>query len=78
LKKEMIVRAWKDPEFRAGLSPEERATLPECPSGRPMTELDEGELLHAAGGRPQDTAPIVCCPTMNAICTARQLCGGFD
>ena len=34
-----IVRAWKDPEFRALLSPEQRSTLPENPSGKAITEL---------------------------------------
>lgn len=52
MKKEMIVRAWKDPEYRSRLSPEERASLPESPSGRALTELDEADLLGAVGGRP--------------------------
>jgi mersacidin/lichenicidin family type 2 lantibiotic len=50
MKKELIIRAWKDPEFRASLTAEERAALPESPSGRSMTELDEAELLGAVGG----------------------------
>jgi mersacidin/lichenicidin family type 2 lantibiotic len=55
LKKEMIVRAWKDPAYRASLSEQERASLPESPSGRAMTELDDGELLGISGGkRPPD------------------------
>ena len=51
MKKEMIIRAWKDPTFRASLSAEERAALPDSPSGRSMMELDEAELLEANGGR---------------------------
>jgi mersacidin/lichenicidin family type 2 lantibiotic len=51
MKKELIIRAWKDPEYRARLSPEERAALPESPSGRALTELDEAELLGAVGGK---------------------------
>ncbi|QRK12138.1 mersacidin/lichenicidin family type 2 lantibiotic [Archangium violaceum] len=47
---ETIIRAWKDPAFRASLTSEERAALPELPSGRPVTELDEGELSDAVGG----------------------------
>jgi len=47
-----IVRAWKDPEYRARLSSEQRLALPENPSGRPMTELGEGELEAAVGGCP--------------------------
>ncbi|WNG33135.1 mersacidin/lichenicidin family type 2 lantibiotic [Archangium violaceum] len=47
---ETIIRAWKDPAFRASLTSEERAALPELPSGKPVTELDEGELSDAVGG----------------------------
>ncbi|WP_257460312.1 mersacidin/lichenicidin family type 2 lantibiotic [Archangium lipolyticum] len=50
MKKEMIVRAWKDPLYRASLSAEQRAALPDVPSGTPMTELDEAELGLATGG----------------------------
>lgn len=50
MKKELIIRAWKDPTFRASLSPEQRAALPESPSGRSMTELDENELTEVSGG----------------------------
>ncbi|WPB81257.1 mersacidin/lichenicidin family type 2 lantibiotic [Archangium violaceum] len=52
MKKEMIVRAWKDPAYRASLSDKERASLPESPSGRAMTELEDDELLGISGGRP--------------------------
>jgi len=51
MKKEWIVRAWKDPAFRASLSAEERASLPDSPSGRALTELDESELLGITSGR---------------------------
>lgn len=50
MKKDMIIQAWKDPEFRARLSAEERASLPECPAGRSLTELDEGSLADVVGG----------------------------
>jgi mersacidin/lichenicidin family type 2 lantibiotic len=50
MKRETIVRAWKDPEFRAGLTSEERSTLPESPAGEAFTELDEHELADAVGG----------------------------
>ncbi|MFL5355296.1 mersacidin/lichenicidin family type 2 lantibiotic [Archangium sp.] len=50
MKKELIVRAWKDPAFRASLSPEERAALPESPSGESLSELDETELGRIIGG----------------------------
>jgi mersacidin/lichenicidin family type 2 lantibiotic len=51
MKAETIIRAWKDPAFRASLTSEERAALPELPSGRPVTELEESELADAVGGR---------------------------
>jgi len=47
---DLIIRAWKDPEFRARLSAEQRASLSDSPSGKPMTELDEGELSEITGG----------------------------
>jgi mersacidin/lichenicidin family type 2 lantibiotic len=62
MKKEVIVRAWKDPSFRASLSAEERSTLPESPSGRALTELDEGALAGISGGKPiQDLLPATGC-----------------
>lgn len=48
----LIIKAWKDPEFRARLSAEQRASLPECPSGSPLNELGEDELNDIIGGRP--------------------------
>ncbi len=50
MKRETIVRAWKDPEFRASLTSEERASLPDCPAGPAFTELSESELEDAVGG----------------------------
>jgi mersacidin/lichenicidin family type 2 lantibiotic len=50
MKRETIVRAWKDPEFRASLSTEERSSLPECPAGPAFTELNESDLEDAVGG----------------------------
>ena len=45
-----IIRAWKDPTFRASLSTEERAALPECPAGSSFTDIDEKDLEGAIGG----------------------------
>jgi mersacidin/lichenicidin family type 2 lantibiotic len=47
---ELIIRAWKDPAFRASLTSEQREALPECPSGRPLTELGEDDLVDVVGG----------------------------
>ena len=60
----MIVRAWKNPEYRASLPHEQRAALPENPSGKPLTELDDADLGTVTGGegvRLRFTAPEVCC-----------------
>ena len=43
-----IVRAWKDPLYRATLSPEELAQLPAHPAG--ALELRDEQLKEAAGG----------------------------
>ena len=44
-----IIRAWKDPEYRLGLTKEQRARMPEHPAG--LLELDDADLAHVAGGR---------------------------
>jgi mersacidin/lichenicidin family type 2 lantibiotic len=44
LKKEQIIRAWTDPDFRATLSNEELAALPAHPAGKGCEELSEAEL----------------------------------
>ena len=51
MKPELIVRAWKDPEFRKSLTAAQREALPDSPSGRSMSELSEAELLGITGGR---------------------------
>ena len=43
-----IVRAWKDPEYRLDLNPEEQALLPEHPAG--SIELMDEQLHSVAGG----------------------------
>lgn len=50
MKKEDVVRAWKDPAYRASLSAEEREALPDCPAGRPLAELQDEQLLGIVGG----------------------------
>jgi mersacidin/lichenicidin family type 2 lantibiotic len=52
MNKETIIRAWRSPEYRASLSPEQRAALPQNPSGAPLTELGENELTEITGGVP--------------------------
>ena len=43
-----VIRAWKEPEYREGLSEAERAALPANPAG--MVELADEELAGATGG----------------------------
>jgi mersacidin/lichenicidin family type 2 lantibiotic len=73
--KAMIVQAWKNPEYRASLPLEQRAALPENPSGRPLTDLEEADLDGAVGGIPvRATHPNVCCfltlqcPSFSLVC----------
>jgi mersacidin/lichenicidin family type 2 lantibiotic len=53
-----IIRAWKDPGYRNGLSESERAALPAHPAG--LIELADADL-DAAGGRPKLTTFWECC-----------------
>lgn len=50
MKKDLIIRAWKDPEFRAQLTSAEREALPESPAGHSLAELDESHLADVVGG----------------------------
>lgn len=74
-----IVRAWKDPEYRKTLTPEELASLPPNPAGTP--ELSPEDLSKAAGGAavvgedpsylwcPAHTEPETnCCAVSKDIC----------
>lgn len=63
-----IIRAWKDEEYRSGLTDAEKAMLPPSPAG--IVEIQE-ENLSAAGGI---TAPdVVSCV---ATVTVRYTCLG--
>ncbi len=53
MKKSDIIRALRDPEFRASLSDADRALLPAHPSG--LIELNETELSEALGGADPST-----------------------
>ena len=50
LTKAQIVRAWRDPAFRATLTPEQQALFPQHPSGVNIEELSDEQLEQAAGG----------------------------
>jgi mersacidin/lichenicidin family type 2 lantibiotic len=56
-----IVRAWKDPEYRKSLTPEQLASLPANPAG--TGELTDEELKKTAGGLAAEPAhSIFWCP----------------
>jgi mersacidin/lichenicidin family type 2 lantibiotic len=48
MRKSDIIRAWKDPAYREGLSAEQRAGIAEHPAGR--IELSDTELDEVSGG----------------------------
>ena len=48
MKKKDVIRAWRDGEFYAGLSDEERARLPSHPAGLPA--VDDEVLNSVTGG----------------------------
>ena len=60
MKKSDIIRALRDPEFRAGLSDADRALLPAHSSG--LIELNENELSEALGGYYGDDLPPITRP----------------
>lgn len=49
-----VIRAWKDPLFRASLSREQRSALPAHPAG--LIELRDEDLKSASGGVALTTA----------------------
>lgn len=49
-----VVRAWKDPKYRAGLSADELAGLPAHPAG--IIDLEDADLGNSHGG----TTSLVC------------------
>jgi mersacidin/lichenicidin family type 2 lantibiotic len=45
---QQIIRAWKDPEFRASLSDAERGALPAHPAG--LVEMNDADMMEVSGG----------------------------
>jgi mersacidin/lichenicidin family type 2 lantibiotic len=81
MKPEQIIKAWKDPTYRASLSAEERAQLPENPAG--TVELDDAQLGDISGAGKKSvlctdaslcgSASIICA---SSICPTHLTCGG--
>ena len=66
---ENIIRAWKDENFRNGLSDEQRSLLPDHPAG--IIELADVQLTEVAGGQKITLASdeacfsgIIACPVL--------------
>jgi mersacidin/lichenicidin family type 2 lantibiotic len=74
MKAETIIRAWKDPAFRASLTSEERAQLPELPSGKPLSELEDGALSDVVGGRGRPPCHPNTRPFTKTPCSAVDSC----
>ena len=75
-----IIRAWKDAEYRSGLSEAERAMLPDNPAGSII--LSDPELDSVAGGdstflggcQPFTDGLGGCPPSYPGICTCIDIC----
>ena len=65
MKKDQIIRAWKDEEYRSGLSESERSSLPENPAG--FVELSGADLGEVGGLTDYD-------PTLQTGCTGCYRC----
>jgi mersacidin/lichenicidin family type 2 lantibiotic len=64
MKKETMIRAWRDEEFRASLSAAELAELPEHPAG--LLDVDDDMLRSVSGGG--RSTPAWSCMPPGQIC----------
>jgi mersacidin/lichenicidin family type 2 lantibiotic len=55
MSKTNIIRAWKDPQYRASLSAAERALLPEMPAG--LIDLSDAEVEAVTGAHCPQVSP---------------------
>jgi mersacidin/lichenicidin family type 2 lantibiotic len=72
--KDMIIRAWKDPAFRATLTAEQLAALPSNPAGLSAVELSETELSEAVGGLYSPKQGVSNASSCGYICTYTTEC----
>ncbi len=74
--KDQIIRAWKDPVFRATLTAEQLAALPPSPAGLSAVELDESELNEVVGAAVYEKVPSIShFASCGYICTFTTECG---
>ncbi len=70
-----VIRAWKDEDYRLGLSESDRALLPENPAG--LIELADSEL-DMAGGHTWHAGSMGCCPFLtHTTCIGFTVCGAI-
>ena len=79
-----VIRAWKDPLYRATLSEEEQAALPLNPAG--VADLSDDQLRIAGASTPATTAPTCtnytflnwrsCCPPITTAVTCTEFTFG--
>lgn len=60
MKKETMIRAWRDEEFRASLSAAELSELPEHPAG--LLDVDDDLLRSVSAGGGRSTPAFSCMP----------------
>jgi mersacidin/lichenicidin family type 2 lantibiotic len=80
MNKNDVIRAWKDPFYRATLSEEAQASLPRHPAG--ITELSDDQLMTWGASTPITTAITctnytfghlnACCPPITTAVTCTQ------
>ncbi len=71
-----IIRAWKDEEYREGLSAEQKRLLPENPAG--LIELDDADLEPVAGGMMPTARPTYDTPcSFVEYCAYTKYCGTY-
>jgi mersacidin/lichenicidin family type 2 lantibiotic len=80
MNKNDVIRAWKDPFYRASLSEEAQATLPQHPAG--ITVLSDDQLTTAGASTPTTTAITCteytflnwksCCPPITTAVTCTE------
>lgn len=71
---DLIIRAWKDPKFRAELSANDKSDVPENPAGKTWNESDPDELDDVAGGAEN---PTTITNSGGHVCTATTECPWF-
>lgn len=66
MKKNDVIRAWRDEEYRRSLSEQELAALPEHPAG--VMTLEDESLDSVSGGRPFGTTVDFSCVPPGTQC----------